>query len=239
MMIAGSGSLPGGDYQEDIKISGSGTVNGNVSCTEFGISGSGKVDGNLVCSGKASISGSGSVQGNVTAKERFTISGSGSVKGEIRSEKLVVSGSLSCDSVSVEDLTVSGSMKSQGNVSAENAAVHGDIYCGGLINAEKLEVEFESGSGADSIGGSYIKIRRKGVVSGMFRRLIGKKTEGMFKVNGSIEGDVVDLEYVIAESVVGREVKIGPGCIIGSVSYSEKFTGDPSAEVRKAEQDGM
>ena len=47
MVISGSGSLPGGDYNEEVRISGSGVINGNISCTEFSISGSGEVRGNI------------------------------------------------------------------------------------------------------------------------------------------------------------------------------------------------
>ena len=76
MKIAGSGSLPGGDYNEEIIISGSGKITGSASCTEFKISGSGKVAGDLRCSGQFGISGSGHINGSLLAPE-VKVSGSG------------------------------------------------------------------------------------------------------------------------------------------------------------------
>lgn len=230
MNIAGSGSLPGGDYNEGIHISGSGKVKGNTSCTEFSISGSGKVEGDLHCTGKVKISGSGTIEGNVDTVE-FSVAGSGKVNGLLRGDKCTVSGSFHAGSVSAGNLHVGGSMKSDGDVSAENAVVRGGISAGGLINAEKLDVEFDSTSDADSIGGSQISIRKKNPTGGFIGKLFGKKESGYFNVNGSIEGDVIYIEYTIAESVVGREVNIGPGCKIKNVSYTDSIKISDDAEV--------
>lgn len=231
MNIAGSGSLPGGEYNEGIHISGSGKVTGNTSCTEFSISGSGKVEGDLRCSGKTKIAGSGTIDGNLDTVE-FSVSGSGKVNGAVQGKNCHISGSFHAASLTTNNLHVGGSFKSDGDVSAENATIRGCITSGGLINAEKLDVEFDSTSSADSIGGSYIKIRKKGSAgSGFLGRMFGKKESGYFNVNGSIEGDVIDIEYTIADSVVGREVKIGPGCKIGSVTYTEKIQISNESEV--------
>ena len=54
-------------------------------------------------------------------------------------------------------------------------------------------------------------------------------------MNGSIEGDDIDIEYVIAESVTGRNVKIGPGCKIGRVTYSGNYTGNDESEIGTVE----
>ena len=40
---------------------------------------------------------------------------------------------------------------------------------------------------------------------------------------GDIEGDDVDLEYTQADVVRGRRVRIGEGCSIGRVEYSESL----------------
>ncbi|MCR5477749.1 MAG: hypothetical protein K6E92_09050 [Lachnospiraceae bacterium] len=47
---------------------------------------------------------------------------------------------------------------------------------------------------------------------------------------------MIDLEHVTAESVVGREVKIGPGCRIGRVLYTESANISPEAEVGQQEK---
>lgn len=234
MIISGSGIMPGGDYDEEVIISGSGKINGNISCREFTISGSGNVDGNLRCLGKAKISGSGAVQGGLISDE-ISVSGSGSVAGEVKVSRCFVSGKLKAGSITTNELNVSGSVNSNGDISAENAIIQGTINANGLINAEKFDAEFYPESEADAIGGSMISIRRKGVI-GILARLFKGGKNGCFNVSGSIEGDVIDIEHTIAMAVIGREVKIGPGCKIGKVSYSERIDISPEAEVGETEK---
>ena len=235
MRISGSGSIPGGDYQEDIHISGSGKVTGNTSCTGVGISGSGVVMGNLRCSGKVSSSGGGEVKGDLETDE-LSASGSFKVEGALRCKKASSSGMLNAGSVTADEIHTSGLLKCNEDISAENVVIHGCVVAGGLINAEKLEVKFDASSKANSIGGSIIRIRRKGIIASAFMRLIGKKDAGLFKVNGSIEGDDIDIEYVAAESVTGRNVKIGPGCRIGRVNFSESYKGSEESKVGNVEE---
>jgi len=230
MVISGSGSLPGGDYNEEVRISGSGVINGNISCTEFSISGSGEVRGNMRCTGNTKISGSGSVKGNLEAYET-SISGSGTVSGNVKGNKCNVSGMFEAGSIMVNELNVSGKIIARGDISAENAVIRGTIEAVGLINAEKFDVTFDYDSSAEAVGGSFIHIRRKGLVGGFLSKLFKGDKGGYFSVSGSIEGDVIDIEYTTAESVVGREVIIGPGCKIGKLTYIEKIDISPEAEV--------
>lgn len=235
MNIAGSGRLPGGEYNEEISISGSGKIKGSAACTEFSISGSGKVEGDLTCSEKFKISGSGKVEGGLLAPE-VSVSGSGKVADSIRTGKCHVSGSLHAGSIDCNELHVSGSVRTDVGISAEDVVVHGGITCGGLLNAERIEVVFNGGSSADAIGGSSVKIRRRGPVAGVFAILFGGKQRALFQVAGRVEGDILDLEYLTAEAVVGREVYIGPGCDIGRVIYSETVEISPDAIVGSCEQ---
>ena len=234
MTIAGNGKLPGGDYQEEIQIYGSGTITGNASCTDMGVSGSGTVEGDLRCSGCMKISGGGKVKGNLEAKE-VNVSGGGTIDGEVRCEKATVSGSMHAAAVTANAIHVSGLLETKEDISAEDAVIHGGVRAGGLINAERLEVIFDGSSRANSIGGSSIRIRRKGVVALIFQRLFGKGDIGVFSVNGSIEGDEIDLEYVTAESVTGKNVKIGPGCRIGCVVFSGTYQCSEESEVGKVD----
>lgn len=237
MVISGSGSLPGGDYNEEVRISGSGVIKGNVSCTEFSISGSGKVLGNMRCTGNTRFSGSGSVEGNMESYET-SVSGMGKVNGELKGNRCNVSGMFEAESITVNELNVSGKLKT-GEISAENVVVTGMIDADGLINAGKFDATFDYGSSAGSIGGSFIKIRRKGLIAGVFARIFKGDKGGCFAVLGSIEGDVIDVEYTTAESVVGREVIIGPGCKIGKLTYVDKIFISPEANVGIVEKAEM
>ena len=193
MKISGAGSLPGGDYQEEIHIGGSGKVTGNVSCTEFGISGTGTVLGNLRCSGKVNSSGSGKVKGDLEANDVST-SGAFSVDGGLHCKKTAASGMLQAASVTADAIHVSGMLKGDEDISAEDAVIHGCVESGGLINAEKLEVVFDSGSKANCIGGSSIRIRRKGVVGAAILKFIGKKVFANGDVALSVVKNVEDPE---------------------------------------------
>jgi hypothetical protein len=47
----------------------------------------------------------------------------------------------------------------------------------------------------------------------------------------TIEADEIDLVATTAKMVRGREVKIGAGCDLARVEYSESLTVDPKAKV--------
>ena len=232
MNISGSGSLPGGEYNEGIHISGSGKINGSVSCSELVISGSGKVEGDLNCSGIFRISGSGKILGAVRANA-CSISGSGKVEGpaDIAAE-MKVSGAGHTGPLRCTELRVSGSYRANGDVSAERAVIRGAIGCDGLLNAGELDIVLGGDCSADSVGGSTISVSRAGV--GFFASLFGIG-EHYFTVRNSIEGDTIKLENVIADSVIGRDVTIGRGCRIRYVSYIDHIEIDSKANVERYE----
>ena len=231
MKIAGSGSLPGGDYNEEINISGSGRITGNVSCTGMNIAGSGRVDGNLACNGELHISGSGKIAGAVRAGCIHT-SGSASIDGPASvNEEIHISGSMHSGPVRCTLLRVSGSAKADGDVSAEEVVIRGAIHAAGLINAEKIDMELGGNSDADSIGGSTIEVRSRAASRNLFARIFSGGAFSTLTVANSIEGDLISLENTVAASVTGRIVKIGPNCRIGQVYYSEGVEISPEASV--------
>ena len=231
MNIAGSGSLPGGDYNEGIHIAGSGRVNGNVSCTEMCISGSGKVDGDLFCSEQLKIAGSGHIAGAVRAHS-VTIAGSAHIGGSLTSDGEVNNkGSLHCGEIRCVTLKNAGSLHADGDISAEEAVIHGSVHTPGLINAERVEIVLGGDSEADSIGGSTITVSNRSEKRGFFARLLSGSEGGILKVANSIEGDTVSLENVTAASVTGRVVKIGRNCNIRQVWYSDGVEISPEANV--------
>lgn len=244
MKISGSGSIPGGDYNEEIRISGSGRIIDNVRCTSFSCSGSGHVGGNLVCSENIKISGSCSINGNVEANS-FSVSGSGHIGGSLTvGDSVSASGSFRIDrSINCKKFESYGSTKSGADVTAEEAIIKGSFRCQGLLNAEKIEIVFDPSGEVGSIGGSAISIYpqkfKKGAGSVMRLPLISKilgSAASSFTVHESIEGDVIAIEGVAAPSVTGRIVAIGAGCNIKSVRYIEQCEIDPSANVESCEK---
>ena len=99
---------------------------------------------------------------------------------------------------------------------AESVHLTGSAVIQGLLNAETVEI---SASRGIRIGGSSIRIYKPTQVSllGLFHGSVSCAQVG------DIEGDDVDLEYTQADVVRGRRVRIGEGCSIGRVEYSESL----------------
>lgn len=237
MNIAGSGSLPGGIYTESIHISGSGKINGDVSCLDLIIAGSGHIHGNIHSDGSFRTSGSAHAEGNVEAKE-FAVSGSCHIDGTVSVNGCAaISGSMKCLSLTANEIQISGGCTIDGDLTAEVARIRGGVRSDGLLNAEDIEIHFSHGARFGSIGGSKIRIVPNADANkrGFLRFLFGKSRkagDGNMEVLESIEGDEIYLEYVTAETVSGRIVTIGPGCQIGTLTYSESADISPEAEVR-------
>ena len=135
-------------------------------------------------------------------------------------------------------LDVHGGLRADGDIEAETVSVHGNIFSEGLLNAEQIEIDTKSGCAIGSIGCSKITAtytKRK-----LFPNLIsvqynGKQIRGI-KVEQTIEGDEIDIKYVTCPRVSGRTVKIGEGCEIDLLQYSESYTIDHKAKVGKIEK---
>lgn len=110
-------------------------------------------------------------------------------------------------------------MNVSGGVEAEAVRISGMAGIPGLLNAETVEIAANRGIRIGSIGGGSIRIyqpQQKSLL-GLFRSSCSCAQAG------DIEGDDVDLEYTQADVVRGRRVRIGEGCSIGRVEYSESL----------------
>jgi len=205
--IAGSGKVEGGVYDR-VKISGSGKVTGDVEAEEFKGAGAVTVEGSLA-------SGSFKVEGRVTARE------------------LKVSGAAKCGPIQGGYIRVSGALKAKGDIEADTVRLSGVFKVEGLISADRVEIRLEDHSKARELGGEVIEVRRESSWGGFLStlgRLFGTHGKGSLEVE-AVEGDELDLEWVVAEVVRGRVVRIGPGCRIGRVEYQESLEASPEAEV--------
>jgi len=238
MKIAGSGSIAPGEYR-DIHLSGSAKLSGHIICqslhasgaakgesieceNDFKASGSCKFDGDIKA---GSISASGAFScGSAEVRDAIRCSGSSSFGGDIRCTELKSAGVIRC----------------AGNIEAETLKASGVINCGGLMNAESIDIRFCRDMTIGSIGGSNIYIRYENTNTDLFRRLLsyikGSPVTAKVTVNSGIEGDTIDIEYTSAGQVSGRNVKIGSGCEIDSVQYSESIEIADNALVGKVEK---
>ncbi len=239
LKISGSGSLSAGnEYYDYVGISGSGRISGDLNCKEIKISGSGKIDGNVACDGEIKISGSGVVVGNVRASavrtsgsskfdknvkcDEFKITGAGKVLGDIDCTNLMILGAASLANASA----------------SERAYISGAAKVSGLLNAESVEINLNGGCNINEIGCTNLTVKRHSgednVKVKIFNLPIITINNGGGKGNltaGTVEGDDIDIEYTSAKVVRGARVRIGKGCNIERVEYSESVDIDSGSEV--------
>ncbi len=212
--INGSGSVGGGTYNS-VTINGSGSVDGDIVCQRMTINGSGAVHGNLQAADHFNINGSGKVQGNVTKTGRVGLHGAAKIEG----------------SVHCGNFFSGGSSHIGGDCEGEDVAVEGAIHVGGLVNGERVHIKLQGNCKIGSIGGTEIVVEQK---NGGKNNTVVVKFLGftIFKTNDghmdnskletdTVEGDVITLVNTYANRVSGRIVKIGPGCRIGKLEYTE------------------
>ena len=254
MKIAGAGVLGGGEY-DNVKISGSAKIEGSIRCLGFTCSGAVKGEGDVVCREDFRLSGSARVSGAVSA-QNGEVSGSLKCASLAAEKELKLSGGISvAGKLAGGDVRASGGLKVGADIEAEtfrfsggtrgHVSVGGKLECAGLLNAETVVITLglEQHS-VNAIGGGSVKVeeRPEGGMFGVFGRPgpfafpWGKPQVGCLTVSESIEADQVDIVNTVCPTVSGRKVKIGRGCRIDLVRYSESIEVDLDAQVDKQEK---
>ena len=256
MKISGAGVLSGGEYEE-VKISGSAKIEGSIRCRSFASAGAARGEGDVICqedfrsSGSAQITGavsgqnvevSGALKCSALSGEReLKLFGGVAVEGKLSGGDIRSSGGLKVgDGIEAESFRFSGSTGLGGMISAG-----GKLCCQGLLNAETVVITLglEQHS-VGSIGGGSVRVeeRSEGGFFGPFGGPAfpgfpwGKPPAGSLTVAESIEADQVELVNTVCPTVSGRKVKIGRGCKIDTVRYSESIEVDEGAQVGKQEK---
>jgi cytoskeletal protein CcmA (bactofilin family) len=133
--------------------------------------------------------------------------------------------------LSGDTATIKGSIAVNGDVEYETFDSSGSFEIKGLLTADTVKIALSFGhSTAEEIGGSKITVK-KGAWLIPFTNISLSKKEG-FLTAKVIEGDEIYLENTTADVVRGNHVKIGPGCQIGLVEYTNAFTHDSSSTVK-------
>ncbi|GIP21726.1 polymer-forming cytoskeletal protein [Paenibacillus sp. J22TS3] len=230
LRINGVGKATGGSY-DNVFIDGMGTINGDVTCGDMSCNGTIKVHGQIKAQ-SLTINGTGSLNG---ALECDTLRADGmlSVTGEIRLDSLTMNGIAKTDaSLNGETVEINGSLKTKGDLQCESLDVRGNLQVGGLLNAGTIFIELFGGCRAREIGGERIIVRR---------RTEGKSLLQLFSIVPAtkltvdvVEGDDIELENTKAKIVRGSRVRIGPGCEIDRVEYTETYDADLKSDISYA-----
>lgn len=225
--INGSGHVNGGTY-DNVTINGSGSINGDLTCGSMTINGSGKIQGDLHTDGSFTINGSGAVAGSVTGNGHISMNGSGKIGGSVHCQSFHSAGSGAVD----------------GDCEGEEIVMEGGGRIGGLLNGENIRLVLypHCHMTIGSIGGTDITVEHKPnqtldktvKLFGIRIPLGGGHTEGRgnsILETDTIEGDTITLTGTKASRVSGRIVKLGQGCQIGRVEYTESYEVDETCAV--------
>ncbi|MBC7093468.1 polymer-forming cytoskeletal protein [Candidatus Bipolaricaulota bacterium] len=230
--ISGAGKITGGEYG-DVRIAGSGRVEGDVTAEELCISGSGRVQGNAKAR-EITVSGSAKFAGRVEADVLET-SGSCGIDGDAEVKEFRCSGSQRVGGkLRAHYVRASGSLQVGQDVEADVFTASGKFEIGGLLSADRVEVKLVGNSRAREIGGERIEVHTGSGFSlgiNLAGLRLGRFATGSLTAE-TIEGDEVDLEATAAQIVRGKNVRIGPGCEIGTVEYSQSLQVHEEATVR-------
>jgi cytoskeletal protein CcmA (bactofilin family) len=225
LIINGSGSYPGGQYDK-ISIRGEGTIVNDVECSTFHVYGTSEIQENVTI-GKVKIMGEAEFKGSVEAKETLVM-GTMQVGRQARLAKMKILGLLEVkESLRGEEAVIKGSIAINGDVEYETFDSSGGFEIKGLLSADFVKVALRFGeSTAGEIGGGKITVKRKKNSILPFGKEMGTLTAKV------IEGDDIYLENTTAEVVRGNSVRIGPGCQIGLVEYTNHLTEDSSSTIK-------
>lgn len=235
--ISGSGRVAAdGSVYDEVRISGSGRISGTLRCGSIGISGSGHFEDDVVCDGATKMSGSGHFGGDLDSNS-IRISGAGKFAHDVRCDRMSVSGAVNVGgNVDGNDITLSGAARVKGNVSAENIRISGVATIDGLLNAEHIEIRLGGINRINEIGCAKLEVGTDGInaARGFHFSLFGMHfgTGGCSTLDTNIiEGDELILCDTKAKVVRGKTVRIGPGCEIERVEYTDWLEVDGASEV--------
>ncbi|HWJ03998.1 MAG TPA: polymer-forming cytoskeletal protein [Verrucomicrobiae bacterium] len=251
--ISGMGSSNGGVFS-NVDISGMGTIHGDVEAERISISGKGTIEGNVAVFRRVEISGMGTIRGSVKGGQLVS-SGSGNVEGIVDVELIESAGNLKVGrDAKVKELSNAGRCRfdlsvrgdkiesygllSVGNdLEAETFYSQGSFTVGGLLNANRVDIEIHGFCQAREIGGEEIRVRSNGwgipLLNKLINPFLGSGRELDRLTADVIEGTVVSLSYTTAKVVRGNKIVIGPECKIDEVEYTDSVEVDPRACVGK------
>jgi cytoskeletal protein CcmA (bactofilin family) len=227
LKLSGAQVIGGGEYA-DIHCSGSIKIEGDIKCESFFNSGSCRALGDVACAHEFRTSGS--VSSGALSAEKLVSSGTLNVDS-FSGGSLEASGSFHCrGALQGDSIVVTGSLQSAG-IEAESVRLCGSFRVSGQIDAEHVAIKLSSmiRGQAESIVGSQIQI------GCTFERKIFGFLGACVHVQ-TIEGDDLDLDFVDADVVRGKNVRIGKRCSIGRLEYSETVQIEPGAQIAESVQ---
>lgn len=244
------GKCKGGIF-DNVNVTGTGKIEGNVKCSKFDSSGSAKVFGTTECN-EFFTSGLSKVEGNILAS-KVDISGLLKCTGNINSIEIDTGGIINVEgNIKSDIIHGQGYLKANNNIDCESINLNGILNCNGFLNCEEINISLNGISNFNEVGASRINIKKgHGNYCKKFR-MSEKKSINFEKVSSNliglgllsirtytesklfaniIEADEISLENSEIKVVRGKNIKVGKGCYIESLEYSESIEIDEDSIV--------
>lgn len=227
--IAKAGEIQSGKYNE-IKVKGGGTVKGDIECNVYDINGASVAKGNIKAN-IAKVSGMTTVEGGLYS-DVLEIMGNTEVKGDVEVKKMKIEGHCgSKKNMRADEADIKGSITVRENCSIKNLSCAGFFEISGSLESESILLNVNGSSTAKEIKTQKIEIKKQVSFSSKLQGLFKKSKEGL--TADTIEGTDIYLEYTTAGVVRGDNVKVGPGCEIGTVEYRNNIEVLQGASVKE------
>jgi cytoskeletal protein CcmA (bactofilin family) len=208
--MVGTSTSGGGSFL-NVKVTGECQFNDAVDCRKLSLTGNVRVDGDL-------------------RVEKLKVTGELVVAGLLEGQSLRGTGEVKADSARIEQIDFSGSLVVKGDCEAEQLQISGAAEVEGLLSAERLQINLYGPGKAREVGGGTIVIKQN--KTGKLLKLIKGKQDVIFRA-GQIEGDTIELQCTVADTVRGGSVIIGPDCVIQTVEYRETLEIHKNATVKQ------
>lgn len=216
------------DTGREIRLAGIGTVEGGRAERTI-IDGMGKVTGDLD-SGAVIVNGQATFKGSVQA-EHAEINGLAGINGGLKTQKCRVEGKLTVEeSLEADEAAVNGSLTVHGPCRIGRLLSHGKLQLDAL-NGDEIRLELQGGSSIRELSARFIQTKASSSDLHGWQKLLPLPAIQNRLLAQTIEGEEIVLEHVTASLVRGVRVRIGPGCEIGRVEYTEQFERHADARV--------
>ncbi|MFF2014454.1 polymer-forming cytoskeletal protein [Paenibacillus sp. NPDC058177] len=210
LSMVGTSTSGGGSFL-NVKVTGECQFNDTVDCRRLSLTGNVRVDGDL-------------------RLEKLKVTGELAVAGVLTGQSLRGTGEVKAASARMEQIDFSGSLVIHGDCEAEQLEISGAAVVEGLLSAERLQINLYGAGQAREVGGGTIVIKQN--KTGKLLNLIKAKQDVIFRAD-LIEGDTIELQCTVADTVRGGSVIIGPDCVIQTVEYREKLEIHKNAMVKQ------
>ncbi|QJC53516.1 hypothetical protein HGI30_19550 [Paenibacillus albicereus] len=216
------------DTGKEIRLAGIGTVEGGKVDRAI-IDGMGKVTGDLE-SEKVIVNGQATFKGSVLAG-RAEINGLAGIEGGLRTETCRVEGKLTVEeSLDAEEAKVNGSLTVHGPCRIGRLLSHGKLQLDAL-SGDEARLELRGSSSVRELSVRYLEASAPSDGLLGWQKLLPLPVVQNRLLAQTIEGEDIVLEDTTASLVRGARVRIGPGCEIGRVEYTERFERHADARV--------